>query len=109
MIETEDTILGHKYRRNRILRRTEIGVNRNNYGTSLILDHGLMRVSEAVKEMLRDPVVNDVRHVDYEYPPGTAKISGLAKIDHEYFNWVCGVGIDDGGHLRARPRSSRIS
>ena len=45
--------------------------------------------------MLRDPVVNDVRHVDYEYPPGTAKISGLAEIDHEHFNWVCGVGIDD--------------
>ena len=90
-----DTIIGHKHRRNRILRRTETGENRNNYGTSLILDHGLTRVSEAVKEMLRDPVVNDVRHVDYEYPPGTAKISGLAEIDHEYFNWVCGVGIDD--------------
>ncbi len=90
-----DTIVGHKYRRNRILRRTETGANRNNYGTSVILDHGLTRVSKVIKEMLADPIVNDVTHVAYEYPPGTAKISGLAEIDHEYFNWVCGVGIDD--------------
>ena len=90
-----DTIIGHKYRRNRILRTTEAGGNRNNYGTSLIVDHGLTRVSEVVKGMLRDPVVNDVTHVAYEYPPGTAKISGLAEIDHEYFNWVCGVGMND--------------
>ncbi len=90
-----DTIIGHKYRRNRILRGTEAGVNRNNYGTSLIVDHGLTRVSEVVQDMLRDPVVNDVTHVGYEYPPGTVKISGLAEIDHEYFNWVCGVGMND--------------
>ena len=90
-----DTVIGHKYRKNRILKGTESDVTRNNYGTSLIEDHGLYKVSEVVKGMLRDPLVNDVTNLDYEYPPGTKKISGLAEIDHEYFNWICGVGIDD--------------
>ncbi|HUV12755.1 MAG TPA: ATP-binding protein, partial [Acidobacteriota bacterium] len=58
-----------------------------NYGTRLIEDHRI--------EGLREAVQNRADYFEYEYPPGTTKISGLSVLDHEFFEWVCGVGIND--------------
>ncbi len=85
-----NTIIGHKYRRNRkytALSAEEFGVARDNYGTRLVEDHQLVALREAVEQ--RAP------HFRYEYPPGTDKISGLSALNHEYFTWVCGVGINN--------------
>ena len=104
-----NTIIGHKFRRNRDYYRSEpifptsnvtvpafgLGINpvddlavvRNNYG--LRLDEDLHLGS------LRDALLEGATHFRYEYPIGIAKISGLAPINHEYFRWVCGVGMDD--------------
>ncbi len=90
-----DTIIAHKYRRNR---ETSGGGEelRDNYGTSLTRDHHLDGLARAVKEMLGQPAAMRLAsHLDYEYPAGVAKISGLGAVDHDYFEWVCGVGIND--------------
>ena len=85
-----NTIIGHKYRRNRqdaALSAGEFGVARDNYGTRLEEDHQLVDLRRAVEE--RAP------HFRYQYPRGTEKISGLSALNHEYFTWVCGVGINN--------------
>ncbi len=92
-----DTIIGHKYRRNRDYRLPELTepVVRGNYGTSLRRDHGLIGLAEQVAQLEPDPIRRLATHYSYEYPAGTAKISGLAPVDHDFFHWVCGVGIND--------------
>ena len=85
-----NTILGHKYRQNRSYHLDavrELGGPVNNYGTRLIEDHKLVDLQRAV--------VKGETHFQYEYPPGTNKISGWAPIDHEFFQWVSGVGINN--------------
>lgn len=85
-----NTIIGHKYRRNRnysSLSNIDSTELRNNYTTRLVEDHGL--------EDLHQAVVSGAPYHQYEYPPGTPKISGLAPVHHEFFQWVCGVGIND--------------
>lgn len=84
-----DTIIGHKYRRNReypSLTDREFAVALDNYGTRLVEDHGLGSLREAVQAGRPS--------FEYEYPKGTRKISGINLLDHEYFGWVVGVGIN---------------
>lgn len=86
----QNTIIGHKYRRNRnypVLAADEYAVAVDNYGTRLIEDHRI--------EGLRAAIQNPTEYFEYEYPPGATKISGLSVLDHEFFEWVCGVGIND--------------
>jgi signal transduction histidine kinase len=86
----QNTIIGHKYRRNRnyrTLEADEYAVAVDNYGTRLVEDHRI--------EGLREAVQNGSEYFEYEYPPGTTKISGLSVLDHEFYEWVCGVGIND--------------
>lgn len=90
-----DTIIGHKYRANRNTYLVNEEGTQNNYRTSLTRDHKVGRLAAVVREMLENPVDNEVTHVGYEYPLGTAKISGLAELSHDSFSWVCGVGVDN--------------
>src|SRR5690606_20205863 len=86
----QNTIIGHKYRRNRnypFQRMDDPTVLVNNYGTRLVEDLSL--------DNLHNAVVDNAPFFEYEYPPGQPKISGLAGIDHEFFHWMCGVGIND--------------
>ncbi|MDE2925517.1 MAG: ATP-binding protein [Acidobacteriota bacterium] len=82
-----NTVIGHKYRRN----RPGSGGGRvplvDNYGSRLGEDHGL--------EDLQDAIAGGATHFYYEYPPGTSKISGLAVVNHDFLRWICGVGIND--------------
>ncbi len=85
-----NTVIGHKYRRNRNYQHisaTDLTVRLDNYGTRLLEDHHQADLQQAV--------LNGETHFHYQYPVGTWKISGLAPIEHEFFNWVCGVGIND--------------
>lgn len=85
-----NTIIAHKYRLNRqhpSSQVVEAGGSLNNYGTRLLEDHNLVDLHEAI--------LSESPYCNYEYPLGTPKIVGLATVNHEFFNWVCGVGIDD--------------
>ena len=84
-----NTVIGHKYRRNR-----SYGVNLDkrvtvldNYGQRLVEDLGFSD--------LRQEILAGATNLRYEYPVGTTKISGLSSIDHDFFHWLCGVGIND--------------
>ena len=90
-----DTIIGHKYRSNRSIHLVDDEGVQNNYSTSLTRDHQVEGLAAVVREMLDNPVDNEVTHVGYEYPLGTAKISGLAELSHDPFSWICGVGVDN--------------
>jgi signal transduction histidine kinase len=64
---------------------------RANLGTSLITDHRLSGLKEAVGR-------GRAGFYAYEYPPGTEKISGYAHMkgpESGGFGWVVGVGIDN--------------
>ncbi|MBI2821134.1 MAG: HAMP domain-containing protein [Acidobacteria bacterium] len=81
-----NTIIGHKYRRNRSLPEVDAPEStQDNYGTRLVEEHHLQNLANAV--------VQAEKHYSYEYPPGTRKISGLAGLNY-FFGWTCGVGID---------------
>lgn len=85
-----NTVVGHKYRRNRGYSSTEtrdLTVLANNYGTRLVEDHDLQGLHQAL--------LDGRLSFEYAYPAGNAKISGLAPVNHEYFQWICGVGIDN--------------
>jgi len=73
-----ETIIGHKFRDPS---RT------NNYGTRLTADHKLPELARAVAERQSS--------YRYEYPPGTRKVSGLARVDDPDFRWTVGLGIND--------------
>jgi signal transduction histidine kinase len=86
----QNTIIGHKYRRNRkypSLTAREYAAAVDNYGTRLVEDHNLTGLREAIQKGLP--------YFEYEYPPGTYKISGLSILNNEFFTWVVGVGIDN--------------
>ncbi len=86
----QNTIIGHKYRRNRkyaSLNEREFSVALDNYDKQLVEDLGLTGLHEAVAD--------GRPYFEYEYPPGTRKISGLSMLNDEYFTWVVGVGIND--------------
>lgn len=85
-----NTIIGHKYRLNRefgFLEAGDIAQVGDYYGSKLVEDLGL--------EGLHQAVVDGRLFYEYEFPPETPKISGLAPIDHEFFQWVCGVGVNN--------------
>ena len=82
-----NTVIGHKYRSNRSYFNPEDASSRHNYGSRLIEDHKLFELQEAV--------AGGATHFSYEYPRGTPKISGMAAVNHEFFRWICGVGIDE--------------
>ena len=85
-----NTIIGHRTRLNRQYPSEDFeqgASSQNNYGTTLVETHNLLGLHNAV--------LNGERFFNYEYPIGTPKISGLAQVNHEFFSWVCGVGIDD--------------
>lgn len=79
-----NTIIGHKFRKNRTFSGEFQEPQQDNYGTRLIEDHRLKGLSEAIGRA--------EKHYDYEYPTGTEKISGLAPLNY-FFGWTCGVGI----------------
>jgi signal transduction histidine kinase len=84
-----DTIIGHKYRANRPPERgnpSSLSNAENLYGTSLIKNHGLQN--------LHDAIVAQRHSLQYEFPKGNSKISGLARIEDPRFGWIIGVGVD---------------
>lgn len=81
-----NTTIGHKYRKNRPISVNGQLAEVNNYGKRIVEDHKLIGLYQAI--------MNGARSFRYEYPPGTKKISGLARIS-DPFGWVCGVGIND--------------
>ncbi len=101
-----NTIIGHKKRWNRYglpanSNSQAADPAENNYGTSLIETHGLPELQSAAA-YARDS--DGSRSLEYQYPPGTDKISGLTKVDQTNllteklgpsFGWVCGVGINN--------------
>ena len=82
-----NTVIGHKYRSNRSYSNPEDVSSTHNYGSRLIEDHRLYELQKAVAE--------GATYYSYEYPRGTPKISGIAPVNHEFFRWICGVGIDE--------------
>jgi serine phosphatase RsbU (regulator of sigma subunit) len=73
-----DLVIAHHYRD---------PADRNNYGTRLIETHDLPDVAAAAREGRPS--------LRYEYPPGTKKVSGFARVADPYFGWTVGVGIND--------------
>ena len=90
-----DTVIGHKYRRN----RPDNPDTSNNYGLSLTGDFGLVDLHNAMVEEWNRPVDSSTLMgsitFPYEYPVGIKKISGLAPVTFGPFWWMCGVGIND--------------
>jgi signal transduction histidine kinase len=87
-----DTIIAHKYRANRRnvgTLRSNAATEQNLYATSLITDHGLKNLYDAILAHDRSNF-----YFDYEFPKGTRKISGFASIDPS-FGWIVGVGVDE--------------
>jgi signal transduction histidine kinase len=85
-----DTIIAHKYRKNRtgVERLQTYPANAQDlYNTRIIEDHGL--------KDLHDAIVQQARSFVYEFPRGNRKISGIAAIDDASFGWIIGVGIDE--------------
>jgi signal transduction histidine kinase len=84
-----DTTIGHKYRKNRV---SEYGLpphaesDLDLYGTRIVKDHGL--------RTLRDAILQHKRSVAYDFPRGTAKITGIAPIGDTSFGWIVGVGVN---------------
>jgi len=84
-----NTIIAHKYRGRRdVPEDPEANVEtvQDLYGTTLIRDHDL--------ESLHDAIERKERSIAYEFPRGNDKISGIAPINEISFGWVVGVGID---------------
>jgi serine phosphatase RsbU (regulator of sigma subunit) len=75
-----DTVIAHHY-------RDPDPSEVNNYGTSLLKTHNLPDVAAAARD--------GKPSLRYEYPTGTPKVSGFARIADPYFGWTVGVGIND--------------
>ncbi len=90
-----DTIIAHAYRENRAYSNDSGPAPPilSNYGATLVADLGLDGLSEAVKSVRFTSERSS--NFSYEYPAGVEKISGLAVVDFTFFNWVCGVGINN--------------
>ncbi len=83
-----NTVIGHKYRRNRIFQDFSSNpLKITHYGTRLVEVLGLRNLHEVVRR--------GDRWIRYEYPPGQPKIAGFAKSGNNSFGWICGVGIED--------------
>lgn len=87
LIADRNTIIGHKFRQNRGDVTVPAGQSVENYGRRLRDDLHLDRLYELVSRSQRNG--------EYESPPGVRRIVGLANINHEFFQWVCIVGIDE--------------
>ncbi len=91
LLDTDyNTVIGHKYRRNRNYQEVnsdDLTIARDNYGLRLVQD---LKLAE-----LHESVLQGDSYFRYQYPVGIRKISGLAPVDHEVFQWMCGVGIND--------------
>lgn len=91
LIKDNNMTIGHKYRKNRVYHKQDILktsdiTTRNLYGFKLSENNYLWSFQQAI--------IKNQSSVSYEYPAGTKKISGLARIT-DAFGWVCGVGIDN--------------
>jgi serine phosphatase RsbU (regulator of sigma subunit) len=73
-----DLVIAHHYRD---------PADRNNYGTRVIETHHLPEVARAARE--GQPSLR------YEYPAGSMKVSGFARVADPYFGWTVGLGIND--------------
>ena len=83
-----NTIIAHKYRRNRANENRESVVQAKNfYGTKLVETHGL--------RLLHDAILNQKRNFIYSLPTGDTKIVGLAPIEDTSIGWIVGVEIDE--------------
>ena len=88
-----DTIIGHKYRANRKNAeplRSYPAAAQNLYATSIVANHGLKDLHDEILAQTRRNF-----YFNYEFPKGTRKISGLARIDDPSFGWIVGVGVDE--------------
>jgi signal transduction histidine kinase len=97
-----NTIIAHKYRGERDTPEDpEVVVEtaQNLYGTTLVRDHDLQN--------LHDAIGREERSYAYEFPRGNDKISGIAPINETTFGWIVGVGID--GADIFRPINDMIS
>jgi signal transduction histidine kinase len=90
-----DTTIGHKYRKNRA---NEYGLpphaerDLDLYGSRIVKDHGL--------RVLHEAILRHQRSVAYDFPKGTAKITGIAPIGDTSFGWIVGVGVDSSDIFR---------
>ncbi len=83
-----NTVIGHKYRRNRALPDFNNKLSSlNYYATRLVEDHRLQGMQDAIRR--------GDRWFRYEFPASQQKICGLAKVGNNAFSWICGVGIED--------------
>ncbi|RPI26524.1 MAG: HAMP domain-containing protein [Acidobacteria bacterium] len=89
LAEDRNTIIGHKFRTNRFGLSTPVQLSdqMNNYGRTLRQELGL--------DDLHTAIVRGQKNAQYEYPAGTRRISGIAPVNHEFFRWVCAVGINE--------------
>ncbi len=80
-----DTIIGHRYRRNR--RTGDYSREGNYYNSRLVENHKLADLHKAI--------LNGDRHIVYELPNGQRRIAGLAPIEDTSLGWIVGVEIDE--------------
>jgi signal transduction histidine kinase len=85
----KDTIIGHKYREYRfdLAEPAQVSSEMSAYGRRLNEDLGLGPLQKAV--------ASGQKNAQYFYPADTRRICGIAPINHEFFRWVCVVGIDE--------------
>ncbi len=81
-----NTIIAHKYRKNRRAEQSSDINQRDFYDTRLVEDYGL--------RSFHDAILNQERTFAYAMPKGDGKIAGLAPIDDTSFGWIVGVEID---------------
>ena len=87
LVADRNTIIGHKFRQNRSDVTVPAGQSVQNYGRRLRDDLHLDRLYQLISE--------GQRNGEYESQPEVRRIVGLAHINHEFFQWVCIVGIDE--------------
>ncbi len=87
--EDRNTIIGDKFRTNRFGLSTpvQLSAEQSNYSKTLSQESGLANLHKAI--------LQGRKNAEYEYPKGIARISGIAPVNHEFFRWVCAVGIDE--------------
>jgi two-component system, NtrC family, sensor kinase len=84
-----NTIIGHKYRKNRSLPPTT-----RHYSVTYPTLYNMRLIENLGLRSLFDAIAKHQHSHAYEFPPGNKKISGLAPIDDTSFGWIVGVGID---------------
>jgi signal transduction histidine kinase len=89
--DDHNTIIGHQSRPNRRDQPADAGTR----GPEAAGVYGRRLREDLRLDGLQQAISRGERNSRYAYPPGTPRISGLASINHEYFHWVCGVGVDE--------------